>query len=201
MPKDAVSAMRDRDDDATNDDAQDVWSAWEVAPDDEAIDVSGAEATETLAEVIYDPNPASADARFDPSTGALDEMDAPFAELLHSLRALAGPCAPPIGEGAFDILYASPREIVVWFAPAKDGVEQREVAIPTRLARVAWEVMLRGGPVDEAALRAIAAGAAGGRWLLALFAQLPTVEVRLTPSSDDPASQAVTLIWRGSSPT
>jgi hypothetical protein len=53
--------------------------------------------------------------------------------------------------------------------------------------------------VDEAALRAVAAGAAGGRWLLALFAQLPTVEVRAVSASDgqEAGETAVTLRWRG----
>lgn len=142
------------------------------------------------AEMIFDPTPAATAA---PSA----EDDAAFAELLGSLRVVPGPCAPPVGEGAFDILYASAREIVVWYIPAKDGVEQREVAIPARLARVAWETLRRGEPVDEAALRELAAGAAGGRWLLALFAQLPAVEVRAAAAPDGADAGAVTLRWRG----
>ena len=129
---------------------------------------------------------------------ASDVADETFAELLASLRALPGPCAPPVGEGAFDILYASAREIVVWFISAHEGAAQREVVIPARLARRAWGMLLRGAPVDEVSLQALAAGAAGGRWLLALFAQLPGVEVR-APASDDGSTpgQTVTLCWRG----
>lgn len=142
------------------------------------------------AEEIHDPEPASA---------ADAAADAAFAALLATLRTLPGPCAPPIGEGAFDILYASAREIVVWFVSAKDGSAQREVVIPARLAREAWALIRQGSPVDEAMLRAIAAGVAGGRWLLALFAQLPGVEVREAEQAEQ-AEQAVTLCWRGDPP-
>ncbi len=140
-------------------------------------------------------------------------LDAAFTALLGALRALTGPCAPPVGAGAFDILYASEREVVVWYEPARDGVEQREVAIPCVLLRAAWALTLRGAPVDEAALRALAPGAAGGRWLLALLAQVPGMETRREetvdgvvdrePSAEAPAHGAggdeplVTLIWRG----
>ncbi len=170
-----------------SDPANDANAAWERAPEDTADVADSADSVETIDE------PTSAgDADTTPDDGA-------FTALLCALRALPGPCAPPIGEGAFDILYASAQEIVVWFVSAKDGVEQHEVAIPAWLARRAWGVMLRGEPVDEAALRAIASGPAGGRWLLALFAQLPTVEVRSAPASSDAsdASQAITLLWRG----
>ncbi|HEX2350308.1 MAG TPA: hypothetical protein VHI51_17870 [Ktedonobacterales bacterium] len=162
-----------------------IWNEWE-----EAAGAADEEQTpaEPAVEVIHDPAPSSA-------TGD-DAADAAFAALLAALRALPGPCAPPVGEGAFDILYASAREIVVWFVSAKDGAAQREVAIPARLAREAWALIRQGAPVDEAMLRAIAAGAAGGRWLLALFAQLPGVEVR----EAEQAEQAVTLCWRGDPP-
>lgn len=153
--------------------------------------------------------------------GAAEDADelAAFEALLRSLRALDGPCAPPVGAGSFDILYASAREIVVWFSPAKDGVAQREVAIPAALARVAWALVRRGEPVTDAALRALAPGAAGGSWLLALLAQAPGVSARVTsagasdtsgetvppdtpPQGDDkpdapPAPPVVTLLWRG----
>jgi hypothetical protein len=117
-----------------------------------------------------------------------------------------------VGAGAFDILYASEREVVVWYIPARDGVEQREVTIPSSMVRAAWELTLRGAPVDESALRTLAAGAAGGRWLLALLAQVPGVETRReriteggyvgeaadredsTASDEEPP---VILIWRG----
>lgn len=168
--------------------AADAWRGWEPDADD-ARSAGPPDEPPAAAEVIPDFAPASAPAG----------DDAAFAELLRSLRAVPGPCAPPIGAGAFDILYASVREIVVWYSPAKDGAEQREVAIPARLARSAWAVLRRGEPVDEAALRELAAGAAGGRWLLALFAQLPTVEVRAVSASDgqEAGETAVTLRWRG----
>lgn len=127
-------------------------------------------------------------------------LDAAFAALLRALRTLPGPCAPPVGAGAFDILYASEREVVVWYAPARDGVEQREVAIPSGLVRAAWALALRGAPVDEAALRALASGAAGGRWLLALLAQVPGVETRREVVETDGGAESdspVFLIWRG----
>ncbi|HEU0025652.1 MAG TPA: hypothetical protein VFQ25_00930 [Ktedonobacterales bacterium] len=138
-------------------------------------------------------------------------FDAAFASLLRALRTIPGPCAPPVGAGAFDILYASEREVVVWYQPARDGVEQREVTIPGALLRAAWALTRRGEPVEEAALRALATGAAGGRWLLALLAQVPGIETRREePVAADggrgpegPAHDAmedeprVTLIWRG----
>ncbi len=72
------------------------------------------------------------------------------------------------------------------------------MAIPARLARAAWETLLRGDPVDEAALCALAGGRKGGRWLLALFAQAPAVEVRRASPGDAEADAAsVTLQWRG----
>jgi hypothetical protein len=168
---------------------QDGESVWVDRDDWDNAD-SAEEPPAQAAEIIRDPAPASA---------ADDAADAAFAALLAALRALPGPCAPPIGEGAFDILYASPHEIVVWFASAKDGAAQREVAIPARLAREAWALIRQGAPVSEATLRALAAGAAGGRWLLALFAQLPSVEVR-PPDQDgqvEQEEQVVTLLWRG----
>jgi hypothetical protein len=185
-----------------SDPADDAWRRWERTPDRASDDDGAPDDDEVRAasdETIYDPSPIG-EAASDENPAARAFDDDAFAALLRMLRALPGPCAPPVGEGAFDILYASAREIVVWFVSAKDGVEQKEVAIPARLAQRAWEIMRRGEPVDEARLRAIAAGAAGGRWLLALFAQLPTVEVRSASedaSDTDDASQAVTLVWRG----
>ena len=142
----------------------------------------------------------------DMSAPADTAPDAAFAALLRALRAIPGPCAPPVGAGAFDILYASEREVVVWYAPARDGVEQREVAIPSPLLRAAWALALRGAPVEEAALRTLATGAAGGRWLLALLAQVPGVETRREARLDTEAEAgvndaatdvAISLIWRG----
>ena len=140
------------------------------------------------------------------------EMDAAFAGLLRALRALPGPCAPPVGAGAFDILYACEREVVVWYAPARDGradFEQREVSIPGPLVRAAWALTLRGAPVDEEALRALAASPGRGRWLLALLAQAPGVQIQraespapqaalqTAPQNAEPDIEAVTLVWRG----
>ena len=168
-------------------DGANVWD------DDAAEDESVAQSAEVIGDLL--PNSAADASEADTADG-----EAAFAALLASLRALPGPCAPPIGEGAFDILYASAREIVVWFVSAKDGAAQKEVAIPARLAREAWALIRRGEPVSEATRRAIAAGAAGGRWLLALFAQLPSVEVRAADLDDAATGSAepdVTLRWRG----
>jgi hypothetical protein len=168
----------------------DDWRAWDDAPDpapddapDDASDPAGAESEE-----IAD---SASPTAHDPA------LDAHFLALLRDLRAIPGPCAPPIGEGQFDILFASKREIVVWFVSAKDGVEQKEVAIPARMAREAWELLRRGNPVDEVALRAVSPGAGGARWLLALFAQLASVEVRHALDDDASQPEAITLHWRG----
>lgn len=127
---------------------------------------------------------------------------AEFTRLLAALRALPGPCAPPVGVGAFDILFASSREVVVWYAPARDGLEQREVAIPCDLVRASWALVLRGAPVDEEALRTLASSAAHGRWLFALLAQVPGVDVEESPSTGEidgggETAPQVTLVWRG----
>ena len=167
-----------------------AWSDWSAAsddgyPDEPAASSRARRASDDIPDVAPDVSPADAS----------DKLDAAIADLLRNLRAVPGPCAPPVGEGAFDILFANAREIVVWYAPAKDGVEQREVSIPTHLARVAWSVVLRGEPVDAAAFQAVGTGASGGAWLFALFAQLPTVEVH---GVDDVADeQPPTLRWRG----
>ncbi len=169
-----------------------MWDA-----DEPEVDASASVSNPTHDEPPVSPTPSEdADDDASDAEGAGDVADDVFAALLSSLRALPGPCAPPIGEGAFDILYASAREIVVWFASAREGIAQREVVIPARLARRAWGVLLRGAPVDEGTLQALAAGPAGGRWLLALFAQLPGVEVR-APAGADAASETITLRWRG----
>ncbi|HZC04490.1 MAG TPA: hypothetical protein VE338_02535 [Ktedonobacterales bacterium] len=180
--------------DPDDESASDDWPRWDAETAEEQSTTSAASAAEDAeaSEVI-------SDAAHSLTTDPLEE--ASFAALLRSLRVVPGPCAPPIGEGAFDILYASAREIVVWFISAKDGAPQKEVAIPTRLAREAWEVIRRGEPVDAAMLRAIADGAAGGSWLLALFAQLPSIEVRSVAPDTDGASETVTLLWRGDADT
>ncbi len=104
-----------------------------------------------------------------------------FEGVLRHLRGLASSCEPPVGVGSFDLLYASEREVVVWYSPARDHHQPGEVAIPcTRLA-AAWAALASGQAVDEAALEAWGGGVAGGRWLLALLAQLPGVAVRENP--------------------
>ena len=112
-----------------------------------------------------------------------------FDDILRYLRGLPGPCVPPIGAGAFDVLYASPREVVVWYAPAREGQAAREVAIPCAPLDAAWGALRDGRAVAEATLCEFAGGAAGGRWLLVILAQLPQAQVRAD------ADGAYTLAW------
>jgi len=112
-----------------------------------------------------------------------------FTEVLGYLRTLPGPCLPPVGAGAFDVLYASVREVVVWYAPARDGQTAREVAIPCAPLDAAWGALRDAGAVAEAALCELAGGAAGGRWLLVVLAQLPLAQVHAD------ADGAYTLLW------
>jgi len=114
-----------------------------------------------------------------------------FEDILRYLRGLPGPCVPPTGAGAFDVLYASAREVVVWYAPARDreGQAAREVAIPCAPLDAAWGALRDGRAVAEATLCQFAGGAAGGRWLLVILAQLPQAQVRAD------ADGAYTLAW------
>ena len=131
------------------------------------------------------------------SDGARDASVAPsaapaflaFDDVLRYLRALSGPCAPPVGAGAFDVLYASAREGVVWYAPAREGQAPREVAIPCAPLDAAWGALRDTRAVAEATLCELAGGAAGGRWLLVVLAQLPLAQVRAD------ADGAYTLAW------
>lgn len=109
-----------------------------------------------------------------------------FEAVLRFLRGLALPCFPPVGVGTFDMLYVSEREIVVWYSPAREEHREGEVCIPCARLASAWAALTAGEPLDEAALEQYGEGAAGGRWLLALLAQLPGV--RIVP---DPFS----LVW------
>ncbi len=113
--------------------------------------------------------------------------------VLGYLRALATTCEPPVGVGSFDVLYASEREVVVWYSPAREEHREGEVAIPTIWLATAWAALVSGTLLDEEALCRIGAGLAGGRWLLALLAQLPGVRVREEPLVLEwaPASVAV----------
>ena len=101
--------------------------------------------------------------------------------VLRYLRAIAGTCEPPVGVGSFDVLYASEREIVVWYSPAREEHHEGEVTIPTVWLATAWTSLVAGTVLDEDSLRRIGMGIAGGRWLLALLAQLPGVQVREEP--------------------
>jgi hypothetical protein len=104
-----------------------------------------------------------------------------FTGVLRYLRGLGAPCEPPVGVGSFLLLYASEREVVVWYSPAKENHREGEVTIPcARIAR-AWEALIAGAPLDEPALEEYGEGPGGGRWLLALLAQIPGIAVRLEP--------------------
>lgn len=115
-----------------------------------------------------------------------DGFDSGFESVLRFLRGLALPCFPPVGVGTFDVLYASEREVVVWYSPAREEHHEGEVSIPCPRIASAWAALVAGEPLDEAALERHGEGAAGGRWLLALLAQLPGI--RMLP---DPFS----LVW------
>ncbi|HLY32055.1 MAG TPA: hypothetical protein VKQ36_13575, partial [Ktedonobacterales bacterium] len=124
------------------------------------------------------------------------------------LRTHVGPCEPPVGVGAFDILYASAREVVVWYSPSREGQQAREVAIPCEPLRAAWEALLTGEPLSEGILCELAGGVAGGRWLLVTLAQLPHVQTladadgalslvrNLTPPPPLPLGEGVALLPR-----
>ena len=115
-----------------------------------------------------------------------DEMTAAritpeFESVLRFLRTLAEPCAPPTGAGGFDVLYASAREVVVWYSPARDGQSPREIAIPAETLAAAWGTLCAGALLDEVALADFGLGPAGIQWVLALLAQIPGVQVRQEP--------------------
>lgn len=101
--------------------------------------------------------------------------------VLRYLRAIASTCEPPVGVGSFDVLYASAREVVVWYSPAREEHHEGEVTIPTIWLATAWTSLVAGTLLDEDSLCRIGMGLAGGRWLLALLAQLPGVQVREEP--------------------
>jgi hypothetical protein len=104
-----------------------------------------------------------------------------FAGVLRHLRGLGAPCEPPIGVGSFLLLYASEREVVVWYSPAREQHREGEVAIPSARIAAAWQALTSGAILDERALEDYGQGPAGGRWLLALLAQIPGVAVRADP--------------------
>ncbi len=111
--------------------------------------------------------------------GATIEELSGLSGLLGYLRGLTGACEPPIGVGSFVVLYASEREVVVWYSPVREEHHEGEVAIPCRWVASAWQALTAGQTLDEAALETLGEGPAGGRWLLALLAQAPGVEVRV----------------------
>ena len=125
----------------------------------------------------------SADAAQQPEqnghTGNGDSLVVPsIADLLASLRGIAGPCEPPIGVGAFDVLYVNAREVVVWYSPVRPEHQPGEVTIPMAWVAAAWEALTGGEALDEASLTALCEGRAGGaRWVQALLAQAPGVVV------------------------
>jgi len=102
-------------------------------------------------------------------------------ELLRALRLLERTCEPPIGIGAFEVLYASAVEVVVWYSPARPEHRSGEVAIPTAWLTAAWAALLGGARLEERALEEMGQGAAGGRWLLAVLAQIPGVVTHAEP--------------------
>jgi hypothetical protein len=104
-----------------------------------------------------------------------------FNGVLRHLRGLGARCEPPIGVGSFLLLYASEREVVVWYSPAREQHREGEVAIPCAYIANAWHALQAGEILDETALESYGAGPAGGRWLLALLAQIPGVGVRADP--------------------
>jgi hypothetical protein len=101
--------------------------------------------------------------------------------ILRSLRALERTCEPPIGVGAFDVLYASAVEVVVWYSPTRPEHRSGEVAIPTARLAAAWIALVGGARLEEPALEELGQGVAGGRWLLALLAQIPGVATQIEP--------------------
>lgn len=101
--------------------------------------------------------------------------DFSFDAVLRHLRALAAPCEPPVGVGSFLLLYASEREVVVWYCPVREEHVEGEVAIPCAPLMTAWTALETGEKLDEPALAQIGGNLATGRWLLALLAQLPGI--------------------------
>lgn len=153
-----------------------------------------------------------------------------FAALLAQLRTVEPPCLSPTGAGSFDILYASEREIAVWYSPPREGQEAHELIIPGAMLLAAWQAFTQATQqaraLDERELCALAGGAFGGRWLAALLAQASGVQAELmkvaipasvtapvtaaegapTQADNIPANtgeairEMLTLRWRPSSP-
>ncbi|HEU5347540.1 MAG TPA: hypothetical protein VFU63_02890 [Ktedonobacterales bacterium] len=104
-----------------------------------------------------------------------------FDSVLRYLRTLAEPCLPPMGVGGFDVLYASAREVVVWYSPARDGRIAGEVAIPAWALSAAWQSLSAGTLLDDGALADFGLRAGSRQWVMALLAQIPGVQVRQEP--------------------
>jgi hypothetical protein len=121
-----------------------------------------------------------------------------FESVLRFLRTLAEPCVPPLGAGGFDVLYASAREVVVWYSPARDDQQAREVVIPADALSAAWASLSAGTLLDEAILAALGLGSWGISWVIALLAQIPGVQVRHQPQQ--PLKLAWTLLAETSTP-
>lgn len=104
-----------------------------------------------------------------------------FDGVLRFLRGIAATCEPPVGVGSFDLLYATTAEVVVWYSPAREHQQAREVTISAGCLSAAWSALLAGEQLDLSTLETLGNGVAGGRWLLALLAQLPGVRVHDEP--------------------
>jgi hypothetical protein len=111
-----------------------------------------------------------------------DGQDTPdFAGVLRHLRTLSGPCAPPVGIGTFEPLYANDVEVVVWYSPAREAHAAGEVAIPCARLAAAWARLLAGERLAREALEADGDRPGRALWLLALLAQVPGVRAMTDP--------------------
>lgn len=118
-------------------------------------------------------------------------------DVLRYLRALEGPCVPPVGVGTFDLLCASERHILVWYSPAREEHRAGEHTIPTPRLAAAWRALRANARLDEPALTHLAGSPALARWLLALLALLPGVHLCM----DAPATLELAEVGAPSSVT
>lgn len=141
----------------------------------------------------------------DSGNAAVDGFDG----VLRFLRSLAASCEPPVGVGAFDVLYASAEEVVVWYSPARQEHTPGEVTISCAHLAAAWAALAAGETLNEPALERIGGGVSAGRWLLAVLAQLPGVRVCDGPlallwapaQSSDEAGASTSPVSARSTPT
>ncbi|MFI5272603.1 MAG: hypothetical protein ACHQ4H_06160 [Ktedonobacterales bacterium] len=104
-----------------------------------------------------------------------------FASVLGGLRALVGPCAPPVGVGSFVPLYANDREVVVWYSPAREAQTAGEITIPCERLAAAWQRLAAGERLARETLEAEGERPARAMWLLVLLAQVPGVQAAGEP--------------------